>query len=156
MHFVLQPGLVTDFSQPPQLFALAINSPPARAFAGSCGGGPEGRQYRLGWLIGQKGGHVYIEPKSEEQSTLLTDESNLDSIGDTKSARSKVSTNNGLLSSASKVSGRLEPYLWSRTKTPSDKVSSTSGTEPLRHPGTNESVPTFDSQYELVDLEARD
>ena len=65
VYFVLQPGLVTDFSQPPQLFALVINSPAAREFAGSCGTGPEGKQYRVKWTIGQDQNHLYIAPSAD-------------------------------------------------------------------------------------------
>jgi hypothetical protein len=47
VYFILHRGLVTDFSEPPNLFALAVNSPPSHVLAGSCGGGPEGRQYGM-------------------------------------------------------------------------------------------------------------
>ncbi|KAF1923228.1 uncharacterized protein M421DRAFT_96269 [Didymella exigua CBS 183.55] len=73
-YFILQPGFVTDFTQPAQLFALAVNSPPAQALAGSCGGGPEGKDYKFGWFINHEAGHVYIEPASRTEPTSLNDE----------------------------------------------------------------------------------
>jgi hypothetical protein len=74
VYFIVQPGLVTDFSQPPQLFALAINSPPARVLAGSCGTGPEGKQYKTGWVINHEGEHLFMQPYSDQNSALLHNE----------------------------------------------------------------------------------
>lgn len=71
VYFVLQPGLVTDFSQPPQLFALAINSPVAREFAGSCGTGPKGEQYKVKWTVGQDQDHLYIASSADQDPTPL-------------------------------------------------------------------------------------
>jgi hypothetical protein len=61
-YFLLHRGLVTDFSEPPNLFALAVNSPPSHLFAGSCGGGPEGKQYVVNWFVNTEGDHLYMEP----------------------------------------------------------------------------------------------
>lgn len=54
-------GLVTDFADPANMFSLSINSPPSHIFAGSCGGGPSGKQYDAKWFINIDGDHVYIE-----------------------------------------------------------------------------------------------
>ncbi|KAF2090347.1 hypothetical protein K490DRAFT_6729, partial [Saccharata proteae CBS 121410] len=43
-YFLYHCGLVTDFSEPPNLFSLAVNSPPSAHLAGSCGVGPQGKQ----------------------------------------------------------------------------------------------------------------
>lgn len=50
-YFITHTGLVTDFMEPQNLFALSLNSPPSRAMEGTCGGGPEGAQYRSRWHI---------------------------------------------------------------------------------------------------------
>jgi hypothetical protein len=54
---------VTDFSEPPNLFSLAINSPPNSLMKGSCGAGPEGRQYAIKWGVEMEGEHLYISDK---------------------------------------------------------------------------------------------
>lgn len=62
IYFLVHRGLVTDFSEPPNLFALAVNSPPSHLLAGSCGGGPEGKQYSVNWFVNTEGDHLYMEP----------------------------------------------------------------------------------------------
>lgn len=62
IYFLCHRGLVTDFSEPPNLFTLAVNSPPSHELAGSCGGGPQGKQFLVRWCVGAEGGHLYIEP----------------------------------------------------------------------------------------------
>lgn len=66
IYFLFHRGLVTDFSEPPNLFALAVNSPPSHLFAGSCGGGPEGKQYVVNWFVNTEGDHLYMEPGQEK------------------------------------------------------------------------------------------
>lgn len=58
---VLNRGLVTDYADPSNLFALTINSPPSHAFAGSCGGGPDAKQYKARWYLNIDGDHVYLQ-----------------------------------------------------------------------------------------------
>jgi hypothetical protein len=70
VYFLFHKGLVTDFSEPPNLFALAVNSPPSHLLAGSCGGGPEGKQYMVNWFVNNEGDHLYMEP-GQEKSALL-------------------------------------------------------------------------------------
>lgn len=62
VYFLAHRGLVTDFSEPPNLFTLAVNSPPSHLLAGSCGGGPEGKQYQVNWFVNTEGDHLYMEP----------------------------------------------------------------------------------------------
>lgn len=69
IYFILHRGLVTDFSEPPNLFALAVNSPPSHVLAGSCGGGPQGKQYGVSWFVNHEGSHLYMEPG--EKTPLL-------------------------------------------------------------------------------------
>jgi hypothetical protein len=72
IYFVIHRGLVTDFSEPPNLFALAVNSPPSAQLAGSCGGGPEGKQYMVNWFVNHEGNHLFMEPG--EKTALLAHE----------------------------------------------------------------------------------
>jgi hypothetical protein len=69
IYFIIHRGLVTDFSEPPNLFALAVNSPPSHVLAGSCGGGPEGKQYMVNWFVNHEGNHLFMEPG--EKTALL-------------------------------------------------------------------------------------
>jgi hypothetical protein len=62
IYFIIHHGLVTDFSEPPNLFALTMNSPPSHLLKGSCGGGPEGKQYLVNWFVNTEGDHLYMEP----------------------------------------------------------------------------------------------
>jgi hypothetical protein len=154
VYFIQQPGLVTDFSQPAQLFALAVNSPPARDFAGSCGSGPEGKEYKIGWLILHEGGHVYIEPDSGREPTFITEEPDLNRISARQSANWVVPTGGGLFSIISTAFGFLKPRPKSRTERPTRR-SPASDTEPLRSPRTTKSALSLHSQYELGDIETR-
>jgi hypothetical protein len=64
IYFIMNKGLVTDFSEPPNLFGISINSPPSKIMAGSCGGGPEGKQYTVKWGVEMEGdGHLFIADK---------------------------------------------------------------------------------------------
>jgi len=63
IYFVVNRGLVTDFSEPPNLFSLAVNSPPNALMRGACGAGPEGRQYSIKWGVEMEGQHLYIADK---------------------------------------------------------------------------------------------
>lgn len=66
VYFLLtRDGLVTDFIEPQNLFALSINSPGSKQLAGSCGSGPEGEQFRTSWFIKLMENHVYIENGQE-------------------------------------------------------------------------------------------
>lgn len=60
LYFALHKTWYTDFSEPPNLFSLAVNSPPSEAFAGCCGTGPQGRDYRVAWTLEQDDGHVFV------------------------------------------------------------------------------------------------
>ncbi|KAI9839538.1 MAG: hypothetical protein M1819_002164 [Sarea resinae] len=68
-YFVLRGGLVTDFFEPQNLFALSINSPESRHLAGSCGGGPEKSDFSLYWRVGVSDGeHVFIGTGEESDN----------------------------------------------------------------------------------------
>lgn len=51
IYFTLRSGLVTDFTEPQNLFALAVNSPPSAQVKGSCGGGPGRLDLEVPWRI---------------------------------------------------------------------------------------------------------
>ncbi|KAJ5698523.1 hypothetical protein N7462_000528 [Penicillium macrosclerotiorum] len=61
---------VTDFTEPQNLFALAVNSPPSSRLDGACGGGPVGRQLKERWYIGMEeaDAHYYIRAKLDGTS----------------------------------------------------------------------------------------
>lgn len=65
LYFIAHRDWYTDFSQPEVLFALAVNSPPSEKLAGSCGCGPEGKQYRVSWKLEEAGGHYYMESQDD-------------------------------------------------------------------------------------------
>jgi len=54
---------VTDWSEPQNLFALAVNSPPSKRLEGSCGAGPENEQLEIDWHVGHVAGsrHFFIK-----------------------------------------------------------------------------------------------
>jgi len=70
IYLLVHKGLVTDFSEPPNLFSLAVNSPPSTLLAGSCGGGPHGRQYEVNWEIQTEGEHLYMTNKKDGSGTV--------------------------------------------------------------------------------------
>lgn len=70
-YFMVHQGNVTDFQEPSNLFALAVNSPPSQALAGSCGGGPEGKHYMVDWFVNHEGSHLFMEPS--EKTPMLSD-----------------------------------------------------------------------------------
>ena len=51
VYFIIRGDLMTDFIEPQNLFALAINSPPSRKLEGACGGGPNQEQIQRNWFI---------------------------------------------------------------------------------------------------------
>ena len=62
---------ITDFTEPQNLFALAMNSPHSSRLQGACGGGPVGRQLKERWFIGMEedDAHYYIRAKADGKNT---------------------------------------------------------------------------------------
>jgi len=60
IYFIFNHGLVTDFSEPPNLFSIAVNSPPSKLMGGSCGGGPVKEQYGVKWRVDREGEHLFM------------------------------------------------------------------------------------------------
>lgn len=157
VYFILHRGLVTDFSEPPNLFALAVNSPPSQALAGSCGGGPEGKQYMVNWFVNHEGEHLYMEPG--EKTALLarhghTHDHNHDH--DHGAPRQVKPESTGIFSKITAAFGSMRLPFGSKAKAPA-KVSQPAGTEQLRPvsiAGTMRSAASA-SEYELEGGETR-
>jgi hypothetical protein len=62
-YFFRHSGPLTDFTEPQNLFALAINSPPSKGIGGSCGAGPERGQFQIDWFVkhDNETNHYYIQ-----------------------------------------------------------------------------------------------
>ena len=59
-YFALHKTWYKDFSEPQNLFTLAVNSPPSEAFSGCCGTELQGRDYGVTWTLESDGGHVFV------------------------------------------------------------------------------------------------
>jgi len=55
VYFLVHWEWYTDFSEPTTLFSLAVNSPPSKELAGTCGGGPAGEHFKVSRLGGSPG-----------------------------------------------------------------------------------------------------
>ncbi|KAL1303032.1 hypothetical protein AAFC00_003345 [Neodothiora populina] len=64
-YLISKRGLITDFSEPLNLFSLALNSPETELMKVDCEG-PKGK-YFVPWRLMTREGHVYIEPKTDEE-----------------------------------------------------------------------------------------
>ena len=146
VYFVLQPGLVTDFSQPPQLFALAINSPAAREFAGSCGTGPEGEQYKVKWTVGQDQDHLYIAPSADQDLEPLKAHQTPSTMATGYKDR--------LFSFVAIVLDRLHFTAIFR-KGRQTNANSVADTEPLRQADGSQSVLSRQTEIELLEVKDR-
>jgi hypothetical protein len=69
-------GQVTDYTEPQNLFALAVNSPPSRSLSGACGAGPEGDMLGKKWEVdmqkhaGSGGGHPHFYVKCPDDDQM--------------------------------------------------------------------------------------
>lgn len=153
VYFMLHRGLVTDFSEPPNLFALAVNSPPSQALAGSCGGGPEGKQYLVNWFVNHEGEHLYMEPG--EKTALLAGHAHTHSHDHSVQRQAKPASA-GIFSRFTATLGNIRLPFTSKAKAPA-KVSQPAGTERLRPLSVVESMRSgvSPSEYELEHSETR-
>ena len=72
IYFLKDMGLVMDFTEPQNSFALAINSPFSENMSGSCGGGPQGEQLKLGWkLVKTEDNHYYLKEEEDAEHKPL-------------------------------------------------------------------------------------
>jgi len=86
----MRQGYVTDYTEPQNLFALAVNSPSSTALYGACGGGPKGETMARKWTVDMvrtdneqegfsyqpltssgKHPHFFIRCKDEELSPMI-------------------------------------------------------------------------------------
>ena len=65
-YLLIRGGLVTDFMEPQNLFALAINSSESQSLGGSCGGGPEKKEFEARWYINMENYHFSIQDRNED------------------------------------------------------------------------------------------
>lgn len=70
MLFEVRGRQITDFTEPQNLFTLAMNSPSTSRLEGACGAGPEGPQLKERWYVGMEedDAHYYIRTKHEEKT----------------------------------------------------------------------------------------
>ncbi|PNY25376.1 Uncharacterized protein TCAP_04685 [Tolypocladium capitatum] len=68
VYLVLRAEQVTDLTEPQNLFALAINSPPSAQLKGSCGAGPEKRDLVVPWRVEyvKESNHYFFEEANEK------------------------------------------------------------------------------------------
>ncbi|KAF7158923.1 hypothetical protein CNMCM5623_004102 [Aspergillus felis] len=68
MLFEVRGRQITDFTEPQNLFALAMNSPATAQLQGACGAGPHGRQLneRFSVAMEEEDEHYYIRAKAEQ------------------------------------------------------------------------------------------
>lgn len=157
VYFIFHRGLVTDFSEPPNLFALAVNSPPSQALAGSCGGGPEGKQYMVNWFVNHEGEHLYMEPG--EKTALLAGQVHGHAHNHMHNhAGSQAPTNggNGIFARVAAAFSSIRLPFVSKSKAP-PRVSQPGGTERLRPVSVVASMRSgaSPSNYEMEDGETR-
>jgi hypothetical protein len=159
VYFILHRGLVTDFSEPPNLFALAVNSPPSQALAGSCGGGPEGKQYTVNWFVNHEGEHLYMEPG--EKTALLAGHEHAHAHPhihdhDHSAPQQAQPKGDGIFSTVAAAFSGIRLPFGSKTKAPT-RVSEPAGAERLRPLSTVGSTRSgaSPSEFELEDGETR-
>jgi len=127
IYFIIHRGLVTDFSEPPNLFALAVNSPPSHVLAGSCGGGPEGKQYLVNWFVNHEGNHLFMEPG--EKTALLGDAAHSNRHGAVEEISPiHMPASGGLIAS---MTGAIR-HRFGMTKQPPQRIRTASAVENLR------------------------
>lgn len=68
-YFIRYRHWYTDFSEPSNLFSLAVNSPPSDALAASCATGPKGTDYAMTWRLAEDDGRVYVKSYVPEKSS---------------------------------------------------------------------------------------
>ncbi|KAH0553414.1 hypothetical protein GP486_006517 [Trichoglossum hirsutum] len=98
-------GQVTDFTEPQNLFALSINSPPSQRIAGSCGGGPEPDHLTVGWYVNVQGDHVFLENNQEDEKELEREDAAFQKMQEEESP---------ILASYSALANRKSGSFWER------------------------------------------
>lgn len=68
-YIIIHRRMVIDFSEPINLFSLAVNSPPSEAMAGTGASGPHGGQYKVLWQVNSAGDDLYIAGRTPEMKS---------------------------------------------------------------------------------------
>ncbi|EOA90584.1 uncharacterized protein SETTUDRAFT_166561 [Exserohilum turcica Et28A] len=152
VYFILHRGLVTDFSEPPNLFALAVNSPPSHVLAGSCGGGPQGEQYGVNWFVNHAGSHLYMEPGEKQHVVSGHGHGHVHGDGQGQGHVDDASPRviNGVRGFAASVVEAVKRALGIREQQAPSKLRGVNATESLRAPG-KVSPGSTGSDYEMED-----
>jgi hypothetical protein len=151
IYFLLHRGLVTDFSEPPNLFALAVNSPPSHVLAGSCGGGPEGRQYGVNWFVKHEGNHLFMEPG--EKTDLLNGHGRVHVHAHGSTEESPPQEIKGSANVFASITGAIKRGLGMKEYRAPMKLRRPRGMEHLR--STNGRPGSLASDYEMEDAQTR-
>jgi hypothetical protein len=71
IYLVSKGGQITDYTEPQNLFTLAVNSPPSRLMARACGSGPKSEQFMRRWVVEMREGeeHFYARCLGDEYAT---------------------------------------------------------------------------------------
>lgn len=66
-YLIMRSGMVTDFTEPLNMFSLALNSPPSAQLNGSCGAGPQGRDLVVPWRVAYapSANHYFFEEAND-------------------------------------------------------------------------------------------
>ncbi|TGO51262.1 hypothetical protein BCON_0165g00120 [Botryotinia convoluta] len=99
-YFIRQRGLVTDFTETQNLFALAVNSPPSQRLGGSCGAGPQGDQLNVDFHVHheENSSHFYLK---EGNSSSVFEPSSFElksRIGSVTKLKSRTASSYSMLS----------------------------------------------------------
>jgi hypothetical protein len=94
IYFFLRSGLVTDYTEPQNLFALAVNSPPSRRLDGSCGAGPKGEELNVNWHVAHEEhtNHFFIKEGSAPEMELRNQNRRNEGILHSMTSYSKLSS----------------------------------------------------------------
>ncbi|OJD19541.1 hypothetical protein AJ78_00512 [Emergomyces pasteurianus Ep9510] len=73
MYLEIKGEQLTDFTEPQNMFALALNSAGSTKLSGACGAGPVGAQLSEPWIIGmdEETEHYFITSKAEKAERML-------------------------------------------------------------------------------------
>ena len=83
-------GQLTDYTEPQNLFALAVNSPPSKSLSGACGGGPEGDMLSKKWQVDMQR-HASSCSSHPHFYVKCPDDDRLDAFSRVRERRSRMS-----------------------------------------------------------------
>ncbi|OTB15102.1 hypothetical protein K445DRAFT_122796 [Daldinia sp. EC12] len=82
-------GLVTDYTEPQNLFTVAVNSPPSAALSGSCGHGPDTAGLVVPWRVNYSAAanHYFFEEVDDKKKPHVSNRASMTSGSDLLSTR---------------------------------------------------------------------